>query len=135
MYVAIVNIPMRAQIANLYDEVKSGILLLPLMGATAVGSGLGGAISSKQNRTFWTLVAASLFMLVGCAIMSTLPETVDVAAAQWGYEVLLGFGIGMNLSSSTLVTSLNAEFRDFGTFGAYLFFLLRHNLVRRRSTY
>jgi len=52
MYLAVVNIPMRASIVNLYDEVKSGILLLPLMGATAVGSAVGGALSAKRNRTF-----------------------------------------------------------------------------------
>ncbi|KAK4154959.1 MFS general substrate transporter [Chaetomidium leptoderma] len=113
MYVAIVNIPMRAQIVNLYDEVRSGVLLLPLMGATAVGSALGGAFQSKENRTFWTLNAASIFMLVGCGIMSILPDTVDVAAKQWGFEVILGFGIGMNLSTATLLTSLNADFQDF----------------------
>lgn len=116
MYLAIVNIPMRAQIVNLYDEVKSGVLLLPLMGATAVGSGLGGAFSSKKNQTFWTLNAASILMLVGCGIMSILPPTVDVAAKQWGFEVILGFGIGMNLSTATLLTSLNAEFQDLGKF-------------------
>ncbi len=119
MYVAVVNIPMRAQIANLYDEVKSGILLPPLMGATAVGSGVGGAISSKNNHTFWTLITASALMIVGCGLMSTLPATVSVATRQWGFEVILGFGIGMNLSTTTLVTSLNAEFQDFGAFPPY----------------
>ncbi|KXX79381.1 Multidrug resistance protein 3 [Madurella mycetomatis] len=111
MYVAIVNIPMRAQIVNLYDEVKSGVLLLPLMGATAVGSTVGGAFSSKQNRTFWTLNAASIFMLVGCGIMSILPDTVKVTAKQWGFEAVLGFGIGMNLSTATLEES--AVLNDF----------------------
>ncbi|KAK3300902.1 major facilitator superfamily domain-containing protein [Chaetomium fimeti] len=113
MYLVIVNIPMRAQIVNFYDEVRSGVLLLPLMGATAVGSALGGACSSKQNRTFWSLNTASVFMLVGCGIMSILPATVDVAARQWGFEVILGFGIGMNLSTATLIPSLNADFQDF----------------------
>ncbi|KAH6636358.1 hypothetical protein F5144DRAFT_619703 [Chaetomium tenue] len=113
MYLVIVNIPMRAQIVNFYNEVRSGVLLLPLMGATAVGSALGGAFSSKQNRTFWSLNAASIFMLLGCGIMSTLPDTVDVAARQWGFEAILGFGIGMNLSTATLIPSLNADFQDY----------------------
>nr|UWV21335.1 polyketide synthase 2 [Chaetomium globosum] len=113
MYLVIVNIPMRAQIVNFYNEVRSGVLLLPLMGATAVGSALGGAFSSKQNRTFWSLNAASAFMLLGCGIMSTLPDTVDVAAKQWGFEAILGFGIGLNLSTATLIPSLNADFQDY----------------------
>ena len=116
MYLAVVNIPMRASIVNLYDEVKSGILLLPLMGATAVGSAVGGALSAKRNRTFWTLNVASGFMLVGSGVMSMVPGTVEVSSRQWGFEVLLGLGVGMNLSTSTLLTSLNSEFQDFGEF-------------------
>jgi len=121
MYLAVVNIPMRASIVNRYDEVKSGILLLPLMGATAVGSALGGAMSAKENRTFWTLNVASGLMLVGSGVMAMVPGTVEVASRQWGFEVLLGLGVGMNLSTSTLLTSLNSEFRDFGEFQSSIF--------------
>ncbi len=74
MFLTIVHIPMRAQIVNLYDAVKSGLLLLPLMGRMAVGSMLGGALSVKKNNTLWTLNGASILMLVGSGLLSTLVE-------------------------------------------------------------
>lgn len=114
MFLAIINIPMRAQIVHIYDAIKSGVLLLPLMGSTAVGSMLGGALSSKKNRTFWTLNAASSFMLIGTGLLSTLPTSILPTKSQYGYQVLLGLGLGLNLSTSTFMTSLNVEFEDHG---------------------
>jgi hypothetical protein len=102
-----------AQIVNIYDAIKSGLLLLPLMGATAVGSALGGAASTKKNLTFWTLNLASIFMLIGSALMSTIPGTLSPAVRQWASEVILGLGLGLNLSTSTLMTSLQAKFEDY----------------------
>lgn len=116
LHLSIISIPLRAQIVNVYDAIKSGLLLLPLMGAMAIGSALGGAMSSKKNLTFWTLNAASIFMLIGSGLMSTIPGTLSPAAKQWGFEIILGLGLGLNLSTSTLMTSLQAEFEDYSKY-------------------
>lgn len=71
-------------------------------------------MSAKKNISFWTLNLASILMLVGSALMSTIPGTISPAARQWGFETILGLGLGMNLSTSTLMTSLQAEFEDYG---------------------
>ncbi|KAB5539418.1 major facilitator superfamily domain-containing protein [Coniochaeta sp. 2T2.1] len=110
MFLAVVHIPMRAQIVNIYDAVKSGILLLPLMGSMAVGSMVGGAFSAKKNNTFWTLNAASILALVGSGLLSTLGETLKPETKQYGYEVVLGFGLGLSLASATFITSLQVPF-------------------------
>lgn len=112
MFVAIVNIPMRAQIVNLYSPIKAGILLLPLLGAMAFGSMLGGALSSKKNNTTATLVASSVLMMIGDGLLATLVDTRSPEKKEYGFEVLLGLGIGLNLSTTTIIASLNVEFED-----------------------
>ncbi|GFF35577.1 hypothetical protein IFM46972_04597 [Aspergillus udagawae] len=112
MLLVIINIPLRAQLVNLKDAIESGILLLPLMGSTAVGSALGGAASAQRNNTFWTLNLASIFMLVGSALLSTLPDSVDPVPKQYGFEAILGFGLGLSLSTMTFLTSMQVEFED-----------------------
>ncbi|RAH64464.1 uncharacterized protein BO66DRAFT_443961 [Aspergillus aculeatinus CBS 121060] len=112
MLMVIVNIPLRAQIVNLKDAVASGILLLPLMGGTAVGSAMGGAASAKRNNAFWTLNLASVFMIIGSASLSTLTDSVDLVPRQWGLEAILGFGIGLSLSTMTFLTTMQVEFQD-----------------------
>ena len=114
MFLAIVHIPIKAQIVNLYDAVKSGILLLPLMAAMAVGSMVDGALSAKENNTFWTLNAASILMLMGSGLLSTLGETLKPESKQWGFEVLLGIGLGLNMASATFITSLQVPFEYHG---------------------
>lgn len=114
MFMTVVSIPLRAEIVNLYSAIKSAILLLPLMAGTAFGSAAGGAISSKKNLTFYTLIVASAFMMVGSGLFTTIPSGFEPAAKQWGFEALLGLGVGMNLSTSTLMTSLQARFEDHG---------------------
>ncbi len=116
MMLAIINIPLRSEIVHLYDAIKSGILLLPLMGGIAVGSGLGGAVSVKRNNTSWSLLAAAIFMLVGTVLLSTLADSVVPEAKQWGSQVILGLGLGLNLSSTTFLTSVQVEFEDHGEF-------------------
>ncbi|TPX07403.1 uncharacterized protein E0L32_002127 [Thyridium curvatum] len=148
MFLVIINIPMRAQIVHIYDAIKSGVLLLPLMGSTAVGSMLGGALSSKKNRTFWTLNAASSFMLIGTGLLSTLPTSVLPTKSQYGYQVLLGLGLGLNLSTSTFMTSLNVEFEDHavaqgivaqmrvfgGSIGVAAGFIVLNSLIQQKLT-
>jgi hypothetical protein len=114
MLLVIINIPLRAQLVNLKDAIGSGVVLLPLMGSTAVGSALGGAASAKKNNTFWTLNLASIFMLVGSALLSTLPDTVNPVPKQYGFEAILGFGLGLSLSTMTFLTSMQVEFEDHG---------------------
>lgn len=114
MFLAIVHIPMRAQIVNLYDAVKSGLLLLPLMGSMAIGSMLGGGLSAKKNNTFWTLNGASVLMLVGSGFLSTLGETLRPESKQWGFEVILGLGLGFNMATATFITSLQVPFEYHG---------------------
>jgi hypothetical protein len=114
MLLTIINVPIRAQIVNLDSAIKSGILLLPLMGGTAVGSAIGGSASSRKNNTFWTLSLASIFMLVGTALLSTLPGSLEPVAKQWGFETILGLGLGLSLSSMTLLTSVQVNLQDHG---------------------
>jgi hypothetical protein len=114
MMLTIVHVPFRAEIANLYDAVKSGILLLPLMGSMAVGSALGGAASTKRNNTWWTLVISGILMLVGSALLSTLTDTSSPEPKEWGFQVILGLGLGLNLSTATFITSMSVEFEDHG---------------------
>lgn len=94
--------------------VATGVHLLPLMGLCAFGSAFGGAIQGKKNLCSYTLVAASLFSIAGTALLSTLSHTVQVESRQWAGECLLGLGVGMTLSTATILTSLKVQMRDHG---------------------
>ncbi|KAK5996260.1 Efflux pump FUS6-like protein [Cladobotryum mycophilum] len=106
----LVNIPIRAQIVNAYNPIKSAVLLLPMLGGGSVGCGLSGMLSAKKHRTFLTLNVASGLMIVGSGLLTTIPDTFEPAARQWGYEAILGFGVGMNLATIVMLSLYYMEF-------------------------
>lgn len=112
----IVNIPIRGQIVNVLSAVQASIRLLPLLGASAIGSFVAGVASFRKNNTFWTLNIACCFMMLGSGLSSTLDVSVYTQAKQYGYEVLLGFGIGLTFSTTTIIAGLNTQFIHHGMY-------------------
>lgn len=66
----------------------------------------------KRNNTFGTLVLGNVICLIGSALLSTTPVSLDVPKILYGYQVISGFGAGLIFCCSTIMISLNAEFRD-----------------------
>jgi hypothetical protein len=110
----IITLPQRFQIVNVDSPIMTGIHLLPLLGGTAVGSVLGAAASKNRNNTFWTLLVASCLLIVGSGLLSTIPDSLKIPIKQYGFEVILGVGVGMTYSTVTVMTLVEAEFEDVG---------------------
>ncbi|CAG8318171.1 unnamed protein product [Penicillium salamii] len=105
-FVVIFNLPLRSQIVNGLSPAAAGVRLLPLLCATAVGSFLGGAASSKKNRTFHTFVIATAFVILGAGLLSTIPADFKIPGKVYGFEVIVGFGIGLTFSTISLLTTI-----------------------------
>ncbi|PHH77778.1 hypothetical protein CDD80_202 [Ophiocordyceps camponoti-rufipedis] len=101
-------IPERFQIVNGEKALMAGIRILPLLGACAVGSFLGGALSSKRNNTSYTLVGASCLQLLGVGLMTTMNGLQASSAAQYGYQAIFGLGVGLSFSAATIMTNMFA---------------------------
>ncbi|KIN05353.1 hypothetical protein OIDMADRAFT_39623 [Oidiodendron maius Zn] len=111
-FVATINLPIRFQIVNGDTPTMAGVRLLPMLAAAAFGGAIGGAISSKKNLTSYQLIGAACFMLVGSGLLSTVSNGPGISPALYGYQVLLGLGIGITLSSYTLLVALSNSYRN-----------------------
>jgi hypothetical protein len=107
-------LPERFQVVNGASSLMAGVYLLPLLGASALGSYLGGAISSKRNLTSYTLIASTLLQMAGCGLLSTIGSAIDIMPRQYVFEAILGLGIGLSLSTATIMTSVQAKRGDLG---------------------
>lgn len=108
-YIALaIIIPERFQIVNRESVLMAGLHILPLLGACAVGSFLGGAVSSKRNNTSFTLIVASSLQLLGVGLMSMLTGPDASVSAQYGFQVILGLGVGLSFSGATVMTNILA---------------------------
>ncbi|KAL8730918.1 MAG: hypothetical protein Q9181_004490 [Wetmoreana brouardii] len=111
-FVAIINLPQRFQVVNGDSPIMAGVHLLPLLCAMAFGSFLGGAASSKKNFTSQTLIFAACLILLGCGLMSTLGGDREFYKPTYGYQLILGLGVGLTFSGGTLLTNINSKPED-----------------------
>ncbi|KAF1843084.1 MFS multidrug transporter-like protein [Cucurbitaria berberidis CBS 394.84] len=111
-FVVIYSLPTRFQVVNGHSALASGIALLPMLGASAIGSTVAGAASRKKNNTFPVMVVGAAFMLVGTAALSTLDNVIATQVRAYGLQVFVGFGFGLTVSNSSLLAAMEAELRD-----------------------
>lgn len=128
----LIDLPQRFQIVNQKSSLSAGVHLLPLVLASALGqlavpifiaydlakvltgSMLGGTLNSKRNNTFYTLNTAAALILLGSGLLSTLPVGTVISHAQYGYQIILGFGCGLTFSTATVMTAFYSEPEDIG---------------------
>ena len=120
LFLTLIQIPERFQIVNRTSTIGAGVRLMPLLFASAFGSSFAGFCSSRKNNTFWTLLAASSLMLIGCGLLSSLADSFAVSAAIYGYQVIFGLGIGMTFSTVIILVSLEADFKDYCKCAVYI---------------
>ncbi len=113
--VAIFSIPQRFQIVNGTSPLGAGIRLLPFTCATPIGSIISSMIAGKAKvPPIYLVIAASCLQVVGFSLLSTLPVVKHISTAQYGYEVIAGFGVGINISTLVLMTPFSVQKRDQG---------------------
>lgn len=115
-YVIIYNIPLRLQIVNGKSPLTAGLGLLPLLVSTAIGSMLGGAVSSKKDLSFYTLTVGSCLLTLGTGLLSTISEGSSVDPKIYGFEVFVGLGFGLSVSTSSILAAIQCEIKDHGKY-------------------
>jgi MFS family permease len=111
-FVVIYALPLRLQVIDEKSALLAGVSLLPMLGSVAIASALGGGIHRKRERIFGALLAGSLFMVIGSACLSTLKNTVAVPAKMYGFEVFIGLGFGLMVSTVSLGAMIEADTLD-----------------------
>ena len=83
-----------------------------MLGSTAFGSFLAGTVSSRRNNTSITLIASSCLQLIGMGLLTTLSDVTTEIKANYGFQVIIGLGIGLSLGAATIMTSVHAHHID-----------------------
>lgn len=115
-FVAIFQLPQRLQVVNSMSPLEAGIRFIPFTLAAPFGSVAAPTIAkARKIAPIYLVVFASVVQVIGFALLSSLPASQSVAAAQYGYEILAGFGCGINITLLILMTPFSVEDRDNGT--------------------
>lgn len=107
-FTVIFSLPLRFQIVNLKSASSAGVHLLPLLCACGAGSFLNGSISRKKDRTFYSFAAAGCLITIGAGLFSTLDSGLSVENKCYGFQVVVGLGVGLTISGISIMTSMEA---------------------------
>ena len=111
-FMTVYALPLRFQVVNGKTPLVAGVSLLPMLGAVAVGSMLGGALNSKKDHFFQVILVGSCLMVLGTGLLSTLSNTVRVEPKTYGFQVLIGMGFGLTIATASLGGSLEVDAKD-----------------------
>ncbi|GKU16459.1 unnamed protein product [Fusarium langsethiae] len=105
-------IPLRFQVVSDKSTLISGVMLLPMLGASAIGSVAAGKINNTKNYTFESLLIGSCFMTLGCGLLASLSHGSEDAKLL-GYMTFCGLGFGLTVASSTMLSMVEVPIRDY----------------------
>lgn len=110
-YAAIILLPQRFQSVNGLSALSAGLKMLPFTLVSPVSSmACGVALSKKPLAVYILLFTGAALTTVGMGLLSSLPDSGPVSNSVYGYEVILGVGLGLMMPS--LIFLLKVEFGD-----------------------
>ena len=95
--------PMQFRVVNGYSALEASIMLLPMLGFSALGSMIAPMLSLKRNVLHWTIAAGGMLMTLGTAVSAaTATSSHRYGTTLYAvYVGLIGFGFGLSAAAST----------------------------------
>lgn len=93
-YVIFVQLPQRFQTVNFTAAERAGILLLPCTLVSPVGAMAAGLVA-KRVATEYVLILSAAIVCIGTGLLGSLPTQSHLWPGIYGYEVIVGFGLGL----------------------------------------
>lgn len=92
-------IPQRFQLSYGSSGFEAGVRLIPFTLALPAGSIFASRLAGKLKvPPLFLLLAGSCLQILGFALLGTLDFTLEAPARIYGYQILSGWGCGMNFS-------------------------------------
>ncbi|MEV7525550.1 MDR family MFS transporter [Streptomyces sp. NPDC091371] len=113
MLAVMVHLPLYMQSVRDVSPTVSGLMLLPFMGGMIAAQLIAARVVLRTGRIRALVLTGSATAAVGLALL-TLLDTGTATALAAGMGVVAGFGIGMVLQSTLVVTFGSADRRDIG---------------------
>jgi hypothetical protein len=110
---SIFQLPQRYQLVYGLSGLDAGVRLIPFTLASPVGTAIAASITMRfKVPPVYTILLGSCLQVIGFALLGTLPLSLDIPHQMYGYEIIAGFGVGMNFAFLFLIIPQTAEPRD-----------------------
>ncbi|KAF2706214.1 MFS multidrug transporter-like protein [Pleomassaria siparia CBS 279.74] len=106
------QLPQRFQVVHGLSPLAAGVRVMAYTGAAPISSIITAIIAKKGVPPIYLVLGASCLQIVGFALLGSLPASTAISKAQYGYQVIAGFGCGTNISLLTLMTPFSVSPQD-----------------------
>ncbi|KAI1307148.1 putative multidrug resistance protein fnx1 [Xylaria venustula] len=106
-------LPQRFQLVYGTSGLDAGVRLIPFSAVIPIGSIFASIAGGKHKvPPVYLLIFGSLLQVLGFALIATLPSTLEIPSRIYGFQVLAGFGCGINFSLLFILIPLINEKQD-----------------------
>ncbi|KAI1773179.1 putative multidrug resistance protein fnx1 [Hypoxylon cercidicola] len=106
-------IPQRFQLVYGMSGLDAGVRLIPFTVMIPVSSIVASTVAGKLKvPPLYLLLIGSCFQVLGFALLGTLPSTLEIPARIYGFEILAGWGCGINFALLFILIPWVNEKRD-----------------------
>ncbi|KAF1951580.1 MFS general substrate transporter [Byssothecium circinans] len=106
------QLPQRFQIVHGLSPIAAGVRVMAYTGAAPISSIITALVAKKGVPPIYLVLGASCLQIIGFSLLGTLPASTTISKAQYGYQVIAGFGCGTNISLLTLMTPFCVSEQD-----------------------
>ncbi|KAI0485706.1 putative multidrug resistance protein fnx1 [Xylaria cf. heliscus] len=106
-------LPQRFQLVYGTSGLDAGVRLIPFSAVIPIGSIFASILGGKHKvPPVYLLLLGSVLQVLGFALIGTLPSTLEIPSRIYGYQILAGWGCGINFSLLFILIPLINEKRD-----------------------
>jgi hypothetical protein len=112
-FVAIFQLPQRFQVVHDSSGTMAGVQTMPFTFAAPVGTVIASMLI-KKGPAVYIVIFASVLQMIGFALLSAVPVSTSIPARVYGFQVIAGFGCGINIYALLILVPFVIEPRDKG---------------------
>jgi hypothetical protein len=112
----IIILPQHYQVVFRDDSSTAGYRLLAMTLVTPIGSGVAGFVLQKLRAPpLYVLLSGFAFIIVGTGLSTITTHTSEkFPISAYGFQVIMGFGFGINLATIVMAAPLTFTSQDLG---------------------
>ncbi|KAH7070078.1 major facilitator superfamily domain-containing protein, partial [Paraphoma chrysanthemicola] len=110
-FVAIFQLPQRFQVIHGSSGTMAGVQTMPFTFAAPLGSAIA-SILAKKGPAVYVVILSGVLQTIGFALLASVPVSTSVPARVYGFQVIAGFGCGINISTLLLLVPFVVQYRD-----------------------
>jgi hypothetical protein len=108
-------LPQRFQLVYGTSGLEAGVRLIPFTAVIPIGSIFASVLAGRAKiPPVYLLIFGSVLQVLGFALIGTLPSTLDIPSRIYGFQILAGWGCGINFSLLFILIPFVNEKRDNG---------------------